>query len=133
MDPLHCGHVALLRAAACMGRVFVALNSDAWLTRKKGKAFMPWEERVIILRELRSVSQVLAVQDDDDTVCEAIERVRPHIFANGGDRVRPNKKEHAICQRLGIKELFNVGGFKIQSSSDLIRGAIGHHKNAVSR
>ena len=130
-DPLHVGHIALLRAAAKMGRVYVALNSDAWLARKKGKPFMFWEERAVLLRECRSVSQVIKVNDFDGTVCHALEWIKPDIFANGGDRTSPDKKEHALCQQLGIQELFNVGGYKIQSSSSLIRGALGHHKNAV--
>lgn len=130
-DPLHEGHVALLQAAARMGRVVVALNSDAWLARKKGKPFMKWDARAALLRECRSVSLVLKVNDLDGTICEALRTMRPHIFANGGDRVAPNAKEHALCQELGITEYFNVGGYKIQSSSDLIRGALGHHKNAV--
>lgn len=132
-DPLHIGHVAMLRAAALMGRVVFALNSDAWLMRKKGYIFMPWEERAVMLRECRSVSQVIGVRDDDGTVCEALERVRPHVFANGGDRTSPNPKEHELCLRLGIKELFNVGGLKLESSSDLIRRAVDNHKNAVPR
>ena len=94
---------------------------------------MLWDERALILRECRSVSRVLQVNDADGTVCDALSRVRPDIFANGGDRVRPDKNEHACCERLGIKELFNVGGYKIQSSSDLIGGALGHHKNTVPR
>lgn len=106
-----------------MGRVFVALNSDAWLTRKKGKPFMTWGARAAILKECRSVSQVIKVNDFDGTVCHAIEAVRPHAFLNGGDRTSPNKKEHALCQKLGIHEYFNVGGVKIQSSSDLIKRA----------
>lgn len=122
-DPLHIGHVAMLRAAAELGRVFVALNSDEWLTRKKGRPFMAWEERAIMLKECRSVSQVMRVEDDDGTVCAALESLRPHVFANGGDRSSPNRKEHELCLRLGIKELFNVGGLKIQSSSELLRAA----------
>lgn len=122
-DPLHVGHVAMLRAAAELGRVFVALNSDDWLTRKKGRPFMTWEQRAIMLKECRSVSQVLRVDDGDDTVCCALIELQPDIFANGGDRTTPNGKEHAICRQLGIKELFNVGGLKIQSSSELLRAA----------
>lgn len=122
----------MLRAASILGRVFVALNSDGWLERKKGFAFMPWDERALMLRECRSVSEVVPVDDQDGTVCTALACIRPDIFANGGDRTAPNRKEHLMCKRLGIREIFNVGGYKIQSSSDLIRGALGHHKNTVS-
>ena len=133
-DPIHRGHIALLRAADNIGRVVVALNSDAWLVRKKGYAFMEWEERAAILRACRFVSRVMGVSDGDDTVCHALETLRPGYFVNGGDRTQPNAKEHALCQRLGIRELFNVGGGKVQSSSELIkRIRLAHNSDPVSR
>ena len=136
-DPLHIGHIRMLQHAHTFGRVYVALNSDRWLVKKKGAAFMPWNQRAEILSELRSVFTVLHVRDADGTVCEALSRVRPHYFANGGDRTTPNEKEHAFCERAGIEELFNIGGGKVESSSALLRrhgtlAARDSHKDAVS-
>jgi glycerol-3-phosphate cytidylyltransferase-like family protein len=86
--------------------VYVALNSDAWLTRKKGYVFQTWAERAEILRECRSVFHVLPVQDDDDTVCSAIMSLQSDYFANGGDRTTPNEKENIACKASGTKQLF---------------------------
>ncbi len=119
-DPLHSGHIRLITEAAKMGQLYVALNSNRWLKKKKGYVFMPWEERCEILQALRGVAGVLAVDDSDGTVCHTLERVRPAIFANGGDRVKGNPAEHAICVKYGIQELFEVGGYKINSSSALV-------------
>ena len=118
-DPIHEGHLDLLHAASQYGPVCVALNSDAWLVRKKGFAFHTWHTRRRILEAMRH--RVTFVEDADGTVCEAIRRIRPFYFANGGDRTEPNSAEHTVCKELGIVELFNVGGGKVQSSSELVR------------
>lgn len=119
-DPLHSGHVRLITEAAKMGRLYVALNSNRWLKKKKGYVFMPWEERAEILRAMRCVVEVLAVDDSDGTVCHTLERVRPAIFANGGDVTKGHPAEHAVCAKYGIQEVFEVGGHKINSSSALV-------------
>lgn len=119
-DPLHVGHLRMLKAAAEYGRVVVALNSDEWLYRKKTYFFMPFDERREILLGYPFVSLVMAVDDADGTVCDAIERMRPNYFANGGDRITANEKEGALCARLGVHQLFDVGGGKVQSSSALV-------------
>ena len=118
-DPLHVGHVRMIEAARTYGRIVIVVNSDAWLLRKKGYIFMPYKERSEILRSIRNVS-VSAVDDTDGTVCEALERLRPYYFGNGGDRTTANEKEHELCVRLNIRELFGLGGGKIQSSSALV-------------
>lgn len=122
-DPLHVGHLRMIRHAAAWGRVAVALNSDAWLVRKKGYAFMPWAERAEIIEAIPQVAIACAFDDADGTVCDALRRLRPHYFANGGDRVEPESREHALCVELGIQELWGVGGAKVQSSSDMVRRA----------
>ena len=122
-DPLHVGHVRLIRHAALYGRVIVALNSDAWLTRKKGRAFMPWNERAEILHDMRFVAGVIPVDDADGTVCQALASLNPDYFANGGDRKSGDPLEIATCNRLGIVRIYSVGGGKIQSSSQLVKGA----------
>ena len=119
-DPIHAGHVRMIQDAAKYGDVIVVANSDAWLERKKGYVFMPWEERAEIILSMRGVLDVLPVNDDDDTVCDALRRYSPGYFANGGDRKEDNTPEMQVCKELGIEMLWEVGGDKIQSSSDLV-------------
>tara|TARA_R110001592_G_scaffold359889_1_gene667346 strand:+ start:1002 stop:1409 length:408 start_codon:yes stop_codon:yes gene_type:complete len=119
-DPIHIGHVRMILDASEHGDVIVVANSDDWLMRKKGYIFMPWEERAEIIRAIKGVSRVERVDDSDNSVCEAIERCRPDAFANGGDRKGNNTPEVALCENLGIDLVWNVGGGKIQSSSDLV-------------
>ena len=120
-DPLHVGHVRLIESASEHGDVFVILNSDEWLMRKKGYMFMTFDERKEIIQSMRSVHDVVEVNDNDGTVCEALKRIRPHFFGNGGDRLSDNLPEVELCKELGIKMIFNLGGEKIQSSSDLVQ------------
>jgi len=119
-DPIHVGHVRMILEAAKHGEVIVVANSDDWLMRKKGYVFMPWEERAEIIESIRGVVRVEHVDDADNTVCEAISRCRPDAFANGGDRKGDNTPEVALCSELGIELMWNVGGGKIQSSSELV-------------
>ena len=119
-DPLTVGHLCYLKDAAHFGDVVVALNSDAWLMAKKKFVFMPWADRMLIVKAISWVASVSAVEDSDGTVCEALRRLRPHYFTNGGDRTKANSLEDAVCDELGIKQLFNVGGQKIRSSSELV-------------
>jgi cytidyltransferase-like protein len=119
-DPVHVGHLRMFEAAyAWKGDVVVILNSDEWLMRKKGFVFMPFEERKEILLGFSSVSEVVAVDDSDDTVCEALARIEPDFFGNGGDRKLGNVPELDLCEKLGIEALWNLGGGKVQSSSAL--------------
>ena len=118
-DPPHIGHLRMIESASTFGDVIVALNSNKWLKRKKGKPFMDWYERAELLREWRHVGEVIPVGDDDGTVCQALRSVRPNYFANGGDRTHENKQEGDVCRELGIIQLFGIGGNKIQSSSKL--------------
>jgi cytidyltransferase-like protein len=119
-DPVHIGHLRMIQEAAQYGQVIVIVNSDKWLMRKKGYIFMPFEERCEILRGFAGVSETVAVDDSDNTVCEALQRVKPTYFANGGDRKTDNTPEMEVCEREGIALLWNVGGGKIQSSSTLV-------------
>ena len=144
-DPVHVGHIRMFKDAANMadkdarvnqGKVIVALNSDEWLERKKGKAFMPFEERKEILKSIQYVSNVIAFDDSDETACDAIKQMYEKYeyltesnfnddalcFANGGDRVVGSvpSAESTLCKELGIKMLWDIGGVKVQSSSQLI-------------
>lgn len=120
-DPPHIGHVRMIKEAAKIGHVIVALNSDAWLMRKKGYVFMPWEERAEMLKSISGVASVVSVRDEDGTVCEALICLIPDYFVNGGDRDKPDPREDEICRKLRIQQLFGVGGEKIRSSSELVR------------
>ena len=132
-DPVHKGHIRMFREAANFGaNVNVGLNSDEWLSRKKGKPFMEWEERAEILESCKFVDQVISFDDSDDTANDAIKRVFDMYnadsseyniyFANGGDRKLGNVPEFDNCRELGVVMLWNIGGGKIQSSSWLING-----------
>ena len=127
-DPIHVGHVRMIRAAAQFGDVIVIINSDEWLLRKKGYVFMPWNERAEIIKGLKGVLYTAPASDDDGTVCKTLvslkEDINLDIFANGGDRGQTNTPEMDICQDLGIEMMWNMGGGKIQSSSDLVRNRI---------
>ena len=122
-DPIHVGHVRMIQEAAKHGDGIVVANSDAWLERKKGYVFMPWEERAEIILSMRGVLDVLPVDDSDGTVCDALRRYNPGYFANGGDRKQNNTPEMDVCEELGIEMLWEVGGGKIQSSSDLVKNS----------
>ena len=119
-DPIHVGHIRLIHDAATKGEVVIILNSDDWLKRKKGYAFMDWLSRAYILRAITGVHDVVPVNDSDGTVLEALSSLRPDYFANGGDRTAENTPELKLCCDLGIKTIFNVGGEKVASSSELV-------------
>ena len=120
-DPLHKGHVALIEQAAQYGRLHIYLNTDDWLKRKKGYVFMPFDDRAVILMSMKGVELVIPVVDDGNTVCETIEMFKPDIFCNGGDRLPENTPEVQLCKKLGIEMKFNVGGEKVESSSNLVK------------
>jgi len=120
LDPVHIGHINMIKAASKLGDVIVILNSDEWLKRKKGYVFMPYEERKCLLKQLKGVTAVSAVDDTNGTVCEALRRLKPDMFGNGGDRTYENTPEMATCQELNIEMIWKLGGKKVQSSSGLI-------------
>jgi len=123
-DPVHAGHIRMIREAADHGDVIIIANSDDWLYRKKGFVFMEYERRVEILNAIKGVVLVDSVDDADGTVCEAIRRLKPTYFANGGDRGRTNTPEQSVCEEIGVKLLWGIGGEeKLQSSSELTKKA----------
>tara|TARA_R110002020_G_scaffold275488_3_gene490692 strand:+ start:1260 stop:1760 length:501 start_codon:yes stop_codon:yes gene_type:complete len=123
-DPVHAGHIRMIRDAANFGNVIIIANSDQWLFRKKGFVFMTFEQRAEILNAIKGVIIVDSVDDTDGTVCEAIRRHEPDFFANGGDRAKGNTPEVAVCEELDIKLLWGVGGDKkLASSSDLVKSS----------
>ncbi len=125
-DPVHSGHISYIRAARELGDVLiVGVNSDAWLVRKKGEPFMPFDERGGIIEEFKSVDVVIAFDDADGTAIDAIKQVLelyPEdevIFANGGDRTLDNIPEMVVeSERLHF--VFSVGGEDKKNSSSWI-------------
>ncbi|MBI2632957.1 MAG: adenylyltransferase/cytidyltransferase family protein [Parcubacteria group bacterium] len=125
-DPLHHGHVRMFQEAKKLGdELVIILNNDNWLVAKKGYAFMPQEERKKILEAIGCVDKVFLTthskNSNDMSVCQELMKIKPHIFANGGDRYKNNIPEVTTCETIGCKMVFNVGkGGKIQSSSWLL-------------
>ena len=120
-DPIHVGHLRMMQEAAEHGKLTVIINSDAWLKRKKGYIFMPWEERAELISALACVDNVIEAKDDDRTVCETLKELNPDIFANGGDRGVNTTPEAKLCEELGIELIWNIGGGKVRSSSNLVK------------
>jgi len=118
-DPLHTGHIRMLKEAAEWGNLTIILNSDRFLKEKKGYIVMPFKERKEILESVKWVDKVVPCIDKDQTVCKTLEKLKPDIFANGGDRKKNNIPELEVCQRLGIHAIFKIGGKKIKSSSKI--------------
>ena len=120
-DPVHIGHVRMIKDASRYGDVMVIINSDEWLERKKGYIFMPFAERAEIMGNIKGVTTVTSVDDSDGTVCEALVRCKPDAFANGGDRKEKNTPEMDLCDHIGIEMMWCIGGNdKPQSSSWLV-------------
>jgi cytidyltransferase-like protein len=124
-DPIHIGHLNMFEHAKELvgneGKLIVFVNSDDFLARKKGKSFMPLEDRVRLIEVMKMVDEVYGVVDQDHTVCETLRKYKPDLFANGGDRKLDNIPEVSVCEELGIKMIFNIGGEKKRSSSELLK------------
>jgi len=131
-DPLHIGHLDLIRRAKKLGDyIVVIVNNDKQTKRKKGLSFMPENERVEIMKSLKLVDVVVLSIDEDRTVNKTLEMIKPDIFANGGDKIIGRIPEQDVCERLGI-EIVNNLGEKLQSSSKLTGLAGTYDKKASS-
>lgn len=126
-DPIHSGHIEYFKSAKLLGdKLIVALNSDAWLQQKKGKHFMPFHEREIIISNLTIVDSVIGFEDDALGSCSsALEQIKKDysndeiIFCNGGDREAHNIPEMNVD---GVSFVFGVGGAtKMNSSSSILK------------
>ena len=139
IDPLHIGHVRCIKATVARaqnkdihpwqmkGIVVVVVNADSFLQRKKGYAFMPLEERMEIIDAIDGVDYVVSWETDgDQTVCGAIEILKPTYFTKGGDRFDASTiPEWDICQKINCEIITGVGvGGKVQSSSELVERAM---------
>lgn len=137
-DPVHIGHVRLFREAKKLGdELVVVVNNDNWKRKKRRHVFMPDSERKEIIEAFACVDRVFLTEHSENprtskdmSVCKELLKIKPHIFANGGDR---NERDSAdpssslypevkLCEELGIQMVFNVGkGGKIRSSSELLK------------
>ena len=125
-DPVHIGHVRMFEAAKKLGdKLVVILNNDQWLIQKKGFVFMPETERKEVLEAFKTVDKVILTKHPknpkDMSVCAELLKIKPDIFANGGDRKLDNIPEVTVCQAIHCQMVFNLGkGGKVQSSSWLV-------------
>lgn len=123
-DPIHVGHLEYFKFSKKIGtKLMVIVNNDDQATLKKGKAFMPCDERMKIIEEFKCVDYVVKSIDTDRTVCETLRNIepKPHFFCNGGDQNNNTIPEGPVCAERNI-ELRDGFGDKIQSSSWLIKG-----------
>ena len=124
-DPIHSGHIAYFKSAKSLGdKLVVALNSDQWLINKKGKFFMPFNERKAIIENFADVDKVISFEDDDlGSATNALIKVKEMFpeddiaFANGGDRNKGNIPEMSVE---GVEFIFSVGGDDKKNSSSWI-------------
>ncbi|OGD33250.1 hypothetical protein A2833_02985 [Candidatus Azambacteria bacterium RIFCSPHIGHO2_01_FULL_44_55] len=124
-DPIHIGHIRMFQEAKKLGsELVVILNNDNWLKKKKGFVFMPQRERKEVIEAVKGVDRVIITghkaNPGDMSVCAELKKIRPNVFANGGDRKLHNVPETSVCKSISCKMVFNVGrGGKVQSSSRL--------------
>jgi len=140
-DPVHIGHVRLFNEAKKLGdKLVVVINNDNWKRKKRKHVFMPDHERKEIIEAFSAVDRVLISKHGENpegpkemSVSKELLKIKPDIFANGGDRNEEDAKnlnsslyyDIETCKDLGIEMVFNVGkGGKIQSSSWLVEKSI---------
>lgn len=122
-DPIHSGHIAYIQAGAKLCDILVVgVNSDDWLARKKGRSFMPLNERKSVVSALRGVDHVIEFDDNDGSARDAIRKVKEMFpaatiqFLNGGDRTQDNIPEMTE----DVEFVFGVGGTDKANSSSWI-------------
>ena len=118
-DPLHVGHLEYIELASKLGdHLTVIVNSDLQCELKKGKSFMPEDDRVRIIQALKPVDSAFLSIDLDSSVCESLSIIKPNIFANGGDRKLGEIPETRVMEKYNIMMVDGLGS-KIRSSSEL--------------
>ena len=125
-DPIHSGHIKLIKDASNYGDVVILLNSDVWLRNKKGREFLSYYERETILKSIKNVIEVLPCGNKDITCIDGIRTAiskyagRKIFFANGGDRNTETTPEKSFCNENNIENLWDIGGNDKSNSSSLI-------------
>lgn len=135
-DPIHSGHIKLIKDAKTIlgkgSKLIAGVNSDDWIERKKGKLFLPIEERINILENIKGVDKVLTFDDTYGSAKDLITKVYNEYgdsynisFINGGDRNNKEIPEAKLCKKLGINLLDGVGGInKLNSSSWILKNYV---------
>ncbi len=132
-NPIHSGHINLLKEARALGDFLVVIvNNDAQAKIKGSVEFMPEQERLEIVKSVKYVDEALLSVDKDGFVPESLKMVAKKypdaqlFFAKGGDRNFDNlpESEKAVCRELNIQIINHVGGGKVQSSSWLIQNVV---------
>ena len=128
-DPIHSGHISYFKRAKDLSNyLIVGINTEEWLTRKKGQYFQSWKERAEIIRHLDMVDAVISYNDDDNSSCEGIAKcldiAQTVVFCNGGDRAKKNTPEvDKYGENPRVKFQFGIGGDdKMNSSSWILHG-----------
>ena len=132
-NPIHSGHVDYIQSAKKLGdKLIVIVNNDKQVILKGSVPFQDEEERKKIASNIKGVDHAVISIDEDATVCESIRQEYYNycndyffdsmIFCNGGDRKEGGVHEDLLEQRLGIRMIYNIGGEKTQSSSNLLKG-----------
>lgn len=131
-NPIHLGHLQMIREAKQLGDyLIVIVNNDIQQKIKKGKIIMSEDERLEVVKELRSVDEVLLSVDTDKTVCESLKLLRlsyPHdqlVFCNGGDRPNMDAIPEADLG-INLEFVFGVGGDNKLNSSTNINKLMGN-------
>ena len=137
-DPIHSGHISYFKKAKDLSNyLVVGINTEEWLTRKKGQYFQSWKERAEIIRHLDMVDAVISWDDKDDSACGAIakclEIAETVIFANGGDRGKANTPEiDKYDDHPNVQFAWGVGGAdKMNSSSWILHGYFERQKKLL--
>ena len=137
-DPIHSGHISYFKRAKDLSNyLIVGINTEEWLTRKKGQYFQSWKERAEIVRHLDMVDAVISYNDDDNSSCEGIAKcldiAQTVVFCNGGDRAKKNTPEvDKYGENPRVKFQFGIGGDdKMNSSSWILHGYFERHRKLL--
>ena len=133
-NPLHIGHIDYISAARNLGDFLVVIvNSDDQVKIKGSVPFMNQDDRLRIIRNIKGVDRAVMAIDEDGSVCQTIREefkrlqndpfFEEMVFANGGDRKEGGVPEDVLEEELGVRMIYNAGGDKVQSSSNLIKKA----------
>ena len=123
--PFHSGHARYLNHAAAHGQLIVVLNSDQWLLKNKGFIFQDFYERMEVLFCFTRTRSVVAADDEDGTICKNLEKIYPDIYCVGATHVNASDTpEVKLCEKLGIRVMFDIGGPRVQSSAALVQRAV---------
>lgn len=101
-DILHRGHVTYLSRAKAQGDVLIlGVNTDDGIRRLKGpqRPITTLEDRVQVLSALSCVDHIVAF--DEDTPCELVGTIRPHLFVKGGDYTKDRLPEASVVEAYG--------------------------------